>query len=87
MERHKVTAGQAFAVLVRASRDRDVELRDIADALVVHGGLPEGRRLRCSLRERATGMCCPRTGELLQGQGRARCSGAAPPTVATSDGA
>ena len=43
MERHKITADQAFALLVRASQQRNTKLRDIADALVRSGDLPDGR--------------------------------------------
>lgn len=40
MERHKVTADQAFDLLVRVSQQRNVKLRDIADDLVRVGELP-----------------------------------------------
>ena len=43
MERHKVTADQAFGLLVRVSQHRNIKLRDIADALVSTGVLPDGR--------------------------------------------
>ena len=39
MERHKVTADQAFALLVQASQHRNTKLRDIADDLVNTGAL------------------------------------------------
>jgi GAF domain-containing protein len=41
MERHKVTAPEAFAMLVRASSLSNRRLVDIADQLVVTGALPE----------------------------------------------
>ena len=40
MERHKVSADQAFALLVRASQRSNTKLRDIADRLVESGALP-----------------------------------------------
>ena len=43
MERHKITADQAFALLVQASQHRNTKLRDIADALVNTGALPDDR--------------------------------------------
>lgn len=39
MERHKVTADQAFALLVRVSQQQNIKLRDIADQLVHSGAL------------------------------------------------
>jgi hypothetical protein len=41
MERHKLTAEAAFALLVRASQDRNIRLREVA-ARLVHGGEFEG---------------------------------------------
>ena len=41
MERHKITADQAFGLLVRASQHRNLKLRDVADGLVRSGELPE----------------------------------------------
>jgi hypothetical protein len=41
MERHRVTAEQAFAMLVRVSQHRNTKLRDIADHLVRSGRLDE----------------------------------------------
>lgn len=43
MERHKVTADQAFALLVRASQHGNVKLRDIAERLTQTGVLPGTR--------------------------------------------
>ena len=43
MERHKITADQAFGLLVRASQHRNTKLRDVADALVRSGELPGGQ--------------------------------------------
>lgn len=43
MERHKVTAEQAFGMLVRASQQRNTKLRDIAERLVLSGQLGELR--------------------------------------------
>jgi GAF domain-containing protein len=40
MERHKLTADQAFQVLVRSSMQTNRKVRDIADQLVTTGGLP-----------------------------------------------
>ena len=40
MERHKVTAEQAFEVLVRISMQTNRKLRDIADQLATTGELP-----------------------------------------------
>ena len=40
MERHKITADRAFALLVQVSQHRNSKLRDIADALVNTGALP-----------------------------------------------
>ncbi len=39
MERHKMTADQAFQALAQASRNVDRRLRDIADRLVTTGEL------------------------------------------------
>lgn len=41
MERHKVSADQAFAMLIAASQQANVKLRDVADTLV-HTGLMPG---------------------------------------------
>ncbi len=43
MERHKLTADGAFALLVRISQHRNTKLRDVADALVRSGDLPGER--------------------------------------------
>ena len=43
MERHKVTAEQAFSMLVRVSQHRNAKLRDIAERLVLSGRLDEPR--------------------------------------------
>ncbi len=43
MERHRVTAEQAFTMLVRVSQHRNVKLRDIAERLVLSGRLDEQR--------------------------------------------
>lgn len=40
MERHKVTADQAFAMLVRVSQYSNTKLRDIAEQLIRSGVLP-----------------------------------------------
>lgn len=40
MERHRLTAEQAFAALVRSSQDRNVKLHEIARRLVETGVLP-----------------------------------------------
>ncbi|MFE9750482.1 GAF and ANTAR domain-containing protein [Saccharothrix saharensis] len=40
MERHKLTADQAFAVLVRASQQANLKLRDLAERLTSTGELP-----------------------------------------------
>ncbi|MEU4447670.1 GAF and ANTAR domain-containing protein [Actinosynnema sp. NPDC023926] len=40
MERHKLTADQAFAVLVRASQQTNAKLRDLAERLTRTGELP-----------------------------------------------
>jgi GAF domain-containing protein len=40
MERHKVTADQAFTALTRASQNSNIKLRDVADQLVHTGALP-----------------------------------------------
>ena len=42
MERHKITADQAFGLLVRVSQHRNRKLREIADDLVRSGELPDG---------------------------------------------
>ncbi len=39
MERHRLTAAQAFAALTRTPRTANVKLRDMADELVVTGAL------------------------------------------------
>jgi GAF domain-containing protein len=44
MERHRVTAEQAFAMLVRVSQDRNTKLRDLAEELVHSGRLDEVRQ-------------------------------------------
>ena len=41
MERHRVTAEQAFDMLVRVSQHRNTKLRDIAERLVRSGRLDE----------------------------------------------
>ena len=43
MERHKLTADQAFALLVKASQHHNTKLRDIADHLVRSGSLPDSK--------------------------------------------
>lgn len=43
MERHRVSAAQAFSMLVRASQDRHVKLRDIAERLVLSGQFQDGQ--------------------------------------------
>lgn len=43
MERHRVTAEQAFAMLVRVSQHRNTKLRDIAERLVLSGHIDEPR--------------------------------------------
>jgi AmiR/NasT family two-component response regulator len=40
MERHKLTADQAFTLLVRASQATHTKLRDIAEQLTTVGQLP-----------------------------------------------
>jgi GAF domain-containing protein len=40
MERHKVTADQAFQLLAQVSMHRNEKLRDVAEALVLTGDLP-----------------------------------------------
>lgn len=40
MERHQITADQAFAVLTRASQHTNIKLRDIAEQLTSTGRLP-----------------------------------------------
>ncbi len=37
MERHQLTGEQAFALLVGASQDRNVKLRELAEQLVYSG--------------------------------------------------
>ncbi|WP_189154788.1 GAF and ANTAR domain-containing protein [Lentzea pudingi] len=44
MERHRLSADQAFAVLTRASQHTNVKLRDIAEQLTMTGKLPEPGR-------------------------------------------
>jgi hypothetical protein len=39
MERYKITANQAFFVLVRASQDANIKLREVAEHLTVTGEL------------------------------------------------
>ncbi len=39
MERHKITGDQAFALLVRASQQSHLKLRDVADRLIHSGDL------------------------------------------------
>lgn len=46
MERHRLTAAQAFAVLVRASQEAHRKLVDIALALTDTGAMPSPRRQR-----------------------------------------
>jgi AmiR/NasT family two-component response regulator len=41
MERHKLTADQAFQLLARRSMTTNRKLRDVADQLVLTGQLPE----------------------------------------------
>ena len=41
MERHRVTAQQAFAMLVRVSQHQNVKLREVAEVLVHTGRLDE----------------------------------------------
>ena len=43
MERHKVTADRAFGLLVQVSQQRNIKLRDVADALVNTGALPDSQ--------------------------------------------
>ncbi|TYP81893.1 ANTAR domain-containing protein [Blastococcus xanthinilyticus] len=40
MERHKVTADDAFGVLVKLSMERNEKLRDVAERIVGTGELP-----------------------------------------------
>jgi hypothetical protein len=40
MERHRITASQAFDLIVHASQNTNVKLRDIAEELVQTGALP-----------------------------------------------
>jgi GAF domain-containing protein len=44
MERHKITADQAFAVLARASQELNRKLLDVASEVTEVGTLPVGRR-------------------------------------------
>lgn len=44
MERHKISADQAFAMLVAASQQANVKLRDVADALVHTGLTPTSKK-------------------------------------------
>ncbi|MEV1117968.1 ANTAR domain-containing protein [Actinosynnema sp. NPDC049800] len=44
MERHKLTADQAFTVLVRTSQRTNIKLRDLATHLVHTGELPTAPR-------------------------------------------
>jgi GAF domain-containing protein len=44
MERHKLTADQAFAVLARVSQEMNRKLLDVARELTDTGAVPEGRR-------------------------------------------
>jgi hypothetical protein len=44
MERHKLTADQAFSVLVHTSSLTNRKLRDIADELTTTGQLPPTHR-------------------------------------------
>jgi transcriptional regulator with GAF, ATPase, and Fis domain len=41
MERHKITATQAFTLLVRVSQSRNLKLRDVAQQLASSGQLPQ----------------------------------------------
>lgn len=43
MERHKVTADQAFAILTKVSQNRNTKLRVVAETLVTTGLLPDIR--------------------------------------------
>ena len=43
MERHKITADQAFTLLTKASQHTNIRLRDVADDLVNTGALPGTR--------------------------------------------
>jgi GAF domain-containing protein len=43
IERHKLSAGQAFDTLAKASMSTNVKVRDIAEHLVLTGELPPGR--------------------------------------------
>ncbi len=43
MERHEITSDRAFALLVRVSQHRSTKVRDVAEALVDTGALPDGR--------------------------------------------
>jgi hypothetical protein len=42
MERHRITAGQAFDLIVHVSQSTNVKLREVADELVRTGALPGG---------------------------------------------
>lgn len=44
MERHRITAQQAFTLLVAASQRRQIKLRDLAEDLVLSGTLDEGQQ-------------------------------------------
>lgn len=44
IERHKISADQAFAMLVAVSQQANVKLRDVADALVHTGLMPAGKK-------------------------------------------
>ncbi|MFT7836793.1 GAF and ANTAR domain-containing protein [Saccharothrix sp. BKS2] len=46
MERHKLTADQAFTLLVRASQRANTKLRDLAEQLTRTGEMPTGPRRR-----------------------------------------
>jgi AmiR/NasT family two-component response regulator len=39
MERYKITGDQAFSLLIRASQDSNIKLRDVADHLITTGEL------------------------------------------------
>lgn len=44
IERHKISADQAFAMLVAASQQANVKLRDVADSLVHTGVMPSSNK-------------------------------------------
>jgi GAF domain-containing protein len=46
MERHRLTADQAFGVLARVSQEMNRKLVDVASELTSTGAVPEGRRRR-----------------------------------------